>query len=229
MTESRTRLAVLASGGGSNLQAILDHFDALGPDAPAVPALVVSDRLTSGALERARRHEVPAQWLPKDRNADLLALLERHRITHIALAGYLRLVPAEVVRAFHGRLLNVHPALLPAFGGPGMYGHHVHEAVLRAGARVSGPTVHFVSEQYDEGAIIAQWPVPVRNDDSAETLAARVLAAEHWLYPRCVTLVCAGETRLGPENVVEGAPSFAFHRFVPDGTPDPFTDHAPSA
>lgn len=222
MTESRARLAVLASGGGSNLQAILDHLAALGEAAPARVALVVSDRVGAGALERARRHEVPAEWLPKGRDHELGALLARHGIAHVALAGYLRLVPADVVRAYDGRMLNVHPALLPAFGGPGMYGHHVHEAVLRAGARVSGPTVHFVSARYDEGAIVAQWPVPVRTDDTADALAARVLRAEHRLYPRCVAALCAGTISLGPERTVTGAPAFAFEGFVPDAGPDPF-------
>lgn len=93
------------------------------------------------------------------------------------------MIPANVVAAFPRRILNVHPALLPAFGGEGMYGHHVHDAVLRAGASVSGPTVHFVDEEYDTGAIIAQWPVPVHHDDTSESLSARVLSAEHMLYP----------------------------------------------
>jgi len=207
---------VLASGGGSNLQSIIDHFDALGPDAPARVALVVSDRESAGALERARKHGIPAVWLPRERNADLAALLAEHRITHVALAGYLRLVPADVVRRFSGRLLNVHPALLPAFGGPGMYGHHVHEAVLRAGATVSGPTVHFVSERYDEGAIMAQWRVPVRADDTAGTLATRVLAAEHFIYPRCIAAVCAGHTTLEADGSVSGIPSFQAERVAQD-------------
>lgn len=203
---------MLASGGGSNLQAIIDHFDALGPDAPARIALVVSDRESAGALDRARHHEIPVEWLPRERVAeriaDLGALLAEHRITHVALAGFLRLVPADVVKHFRGRLINVHPALLPAFGGPGMYGYHVHEAVLRAGASVSGPTVHFVSEQYDEGAIIAQWRVPVRPDDTPGTLARRVLAAEHFIYPRCVAAVCAGRTTLAVDGTVSGVPTF---------------------
>lgn len=196
MTEPRSRLAVLASGGGSNLQAIIDHFDALGSQAPARVALVVSDRRTAGALDRARAHDIAAEWLPRERNAELGAILASHRITHIALAGYLRLVPADVVSAFRGRILNVHPALLPAFGGPGMFGHHVHEAVIRAGARVSGPTVHFVNEHYDEGAIIAQSEVPVHPDDTPDQVAAHVLVAEHALYPRIVADLCAGRLKL---------------------------------
>ena len=192
MTDPTARLAVFASGGGSNLQAILEHFDRLGATAPGVVALVLSDRKAAGALERARARGIPAVWLPKDRQWEMEATLREHGITHIALAGYLRLIPPAVVRAYEGRMVNVHPALLPAFGGPGMYGHHVHEAVVRAGARTSGPTVHFVSERYDEGAIIAQQEVPVLADDTPETLAARVLNAEHALYPRIVAELCAG-------------------------------------
>lgn len=192
MTDPTARLAVFASGGGSNLQAILEHFDRLGATAPGVVALVLSDRKAAGALERARARGIPAIWLPKDRQGEMEATLREHGITHIALAGYLRLIPPAVVRAYEGRMVNVHPALLPAFGGPGMYGHHVHEAVVRAGARTSGPTVHFVSERYDEGAIIAQQEVPVLADDTPETLAARVLNAEHALYPRIVADLCAG-------------------------------------
>ncbi|MCE9601050.1 MAG: phosphoribosylglycinamide formyltransferase [Gemmatimonadetes bacterium] len=218
MTDTPSRLAVLASGGGSNLQSIIDHFDALGSDAPARVALVVSDRESAGALERARTHGIPAVWLPRERSHELGALLAEHRITHVALAGYLRLVPPDVVTTFRGRLVNVHPALLPAFGGPGMYSHHVHEAVLRAGATMSGPTVHFVSEKYDEGAIIAQWRVPVRADDTPGTLATRVLAAEHFIYPRCLASVCAGRTVLAADGTVTGVPTFHVER-APSSVP----------
>jgi len=110
------------------------------------------------------------------------------------LAGYLKLVPAAAVARFRWRMINIHPALLPAFGGPGMYGPRVHEAVLASGAALSGATVHYVDEQYDRGPIIAQWPVPVRPDDTAAALAARVLAAEHQLLPRVVrALAVRGE------------------------------------
>lgn len=215
MTTPRARLAVLASGSGSNLQAIHDDLVARGPAASAELALVVSDRRAAGALERARGWQVPAEHLPKERNESLGTLLETHGITHIALAGYLRLVPLDVVRRFHGRMLNVHPALLPAFGGPGMYGARVHAAVLAAGARVSGPTVHFVSEHYDEGAIVAQWPVPVRGSDTPDTLAARVLAAEHRLYPWCLHLLTSGAIALGPDGRVRGVPDFDFELELP--------------
>lgn len=204
---------MLASGSGSNLQAIHDDLAARGVSAGVELALVVSDRKAAGALDRARGWRVSAVHLPKERDAALDALLHEHGITHIALAGYLRLVPIDVVRRFEGRMLNVHPALLPAFGGPGMYGARVHAAVIAAGARVSGPTVHFVSERYDEGAIIAQWPVPVHAEDSAESLAARVLAAEHRLYPVCVHAVATGRITLGAEGRVRGAAFNDFDRF----------------
>lgn len=216
MTSTRARLAVLASGGGSNLQAIYDHLQDRGAEASADLALVVSDRASSGALGRASGWGVPAVHLARERDDTLGGLLAEHDITHVALAGYLRLIPVQVVRSFHGRMLNVHPALLPGFGGPGMYGHHVHAAVLKAGVRVSGPTVHFVSEHYDEGAIVAQWPVPVRRDDTPETLAARVLAVEHRVYPWCVTALTAGRISLGPDGRVQGAPAYDFDLFAPE-------------
>ena len=222
MTSSPTRLAILASGGRSNLQAILDHFAALGAAAPGTIALVASDRAAAGALDRARTAGVPAVHLPRGDGAALDAALASHRITHIALAGYLRLIPSAVVDAYRGRLVNIHPALLPAFGGPGMYGAHVHAAVLRAGARVTGPTVHFVDTRYDEGAIIAQWPVPVHPDDTPASLGARVLAAEHRVYPACVAALCAGRLVLDSAGRVHGAPSLVFDRFVPDHGTDPF-------
>jgi folate-dependent phosphoribosylglycinamide formyltransferase PurN len=118
------------------------------------------------------------------------------------LAGYLRLVPADVVAHFRGRILNVHPALLPAFGGHGMYGHRVHEAVVASQASLTGPTIHYVDERYDEGPVIAQVPVPVLPDDSADTVARRVLDAEHRLYPRVIEAVAAGLVRLGSDNRV---------------------------
>ena len=209
MTATPARLAVFASGGGSNLQAIIDHLHSLGAHAPAVLALVVSDRVSAGALARARAAEVPAVWVAKDRSHELSGILERHAVTHIALAGYLRLVPASVTTAYRSRIVNVHPALLPAFGGSGMYGHHVHEAVIKRGARVSGPTVHFVDAHYDEGPIIAQWPVPVLEHDTPESLAARVLRAEHALFPRCIEALCAARITLGDDGRVVGADALA--------------------
>ena len=198
-----TRVAVLASGSGSNLQAILDHQSALGASAAARVVLVASDHANAGALTRVRNAGIAAIALDRtSRTTGLAAILAEHRIELIVLAGYLRLVPAEVVSQYRGRLLNVHPALLPAFGGPGMFGHHVHEAVIASGARLTGPTVHFVDERYDEGPIIAQTAVPVRPDDTPDELAQRVLEAEHALYPRVVEAVAAGRIRLDENNRV---------------------------
>jgi phosphoribosylglycinamide formyltransferase-1 len=213
----KSRIAVLASGGGSNLQAILDHFDQLGERRNGDVVLVASDRADAGALERAMRRDIPLSVLAtKSRpdGASLSQIVDEHRVDLIVLAGYLRLVPSEVVRRFEGRIINVHPALLPAFGGPGMYGQRVHRAVLESGARVTGVTVHFVDQEYDRGAIIAQWPVPVFSNDDAGTLANRVLRVEHLLFPRVVEAVAAKRITLanctggatGP--IVDARPAF---------------------
>jgi len=180
--EGPVRVAVLVSGGGTNLQALLDTLQH-SPDARV--ARVISNRPGAGALERARRAGVPATVLRDPANgAELLDALGDAQL--VVLAGYLKLVPRAVVSHFRGRMINIHPALLPDFGGPGMYGHHVHAAVLASGARESGVTVHFVDEEFDRGPIIAQEKVPVQPDDTPETLAARVLEAEHRVLPRVV-------------------------------------------
>ena len=202
---TRTRIAVLASGGGSNLQAILDHLGALGDARHGDVVLVASNRPDAGALARAERAGIPHVVLRSPHAPDGLELgaaLAAHRAQIVALAGYMRHVPPDVTVAYRGRVLNVHPALLPDFGGPGMYGQRVHRAVLQTGATLSGPSVHFVDEVYDHGAVIAQWPVPVLPHDDEHTLAARVLRAEHLLYPRVIDAVAAGEVRLGDDGRV---------------------------
>jgi formyltetrahydrofolate-dependent phosphoribosylglycinamide formyltransferase len=209
-----SRIAVLASGGGTNLQALLDHFDALGDERAGEVVVVASDRRDAGALARAAARGVPTatiQTPATPRAQHLEAILDEHRIDLVALAGYLRLVPIETVDRFRGRIVNVHPALLPAFGGPGMYGARVHQAVLDAGAAISGVTVHFVDRAYDRGPIIAQWPVPVHADDTAASLAARVLRVEHVLYPIAVNAVAAGRVLLAADGTVKrsAAPSVA--------------------
>jgi formyltetrahydrofolate-dependent phosphoribosylglycinamide formyltransferase len=175
---------VFASGGGTNLQTLLDLCR---PPGKARVGLVVSDRTSAGALDRARAAGVETEVVadPSD-GAAIIDLLARAQTDLIVLAGYLKLVPLDVVRAFDGHLINVHPALLPSFGGKGMYGIRVHRAVIESGATISGATVHMVSEEYDRGTIIAQWPVPVLADDTPESLAARVLEVEHELLPAVV-------------------------------------------
>ena len=198
-----TRVAVLASGGGSNLQAILDHHSALGDAARAQVVLVASDQPDAGALRRARAAGITALHLDRTaRTTGLAAILDAHRIELVVLAGYLRLVPPDVVAHYRGRILNIHPGPLPEFGGPGMYGHHVHEAVLASGARLTGPTVHFVDERFDEGPIIVHVPISVEPTDTPESLAKRVLYVEHHLYPFVIDLVAAGTIRLGADNSV---------------------------
>jgi len=181
------RVAVLASGGGSNLQAILDYLGELGEASAAQVVLVASDRAGAGAVVKARAKGVPTAVIANPADGPALThMLESHRVDCAALAGYLKFVPQEVTQRWHGRIINIHPALLPKFGGAGMYGRRVHEAVLAAGETESGATVHQVDDVYDRGAIIAQERVPVEPGDTPDSLAARVLAAEHRLYPRAL-------------------------------------------
>jgi phosphoribosylglycinamide formyltransferase 1 len=198
------RVAVAVSGRGSNLLALLR---ALGPEAPARVVLVLSDRPDAGALERAREYGVPAEVLsdPADA-AQWLTQLERHRTELVVLAGYLKLVPAPVIARFRDRILNVHPALLPAFGGKGMYGQRVHQAVLASGARESGATVHLVDEAYDRGPVLAQVRVPVLPDDTPDRLAARVLEVEHRLLPAAVLAAAAAGRPVPLPQVMESVP-----------------------
>ncbi len=199
------RIAVLASGGGSNLGALFTHFDE--PRAAAVGRLVCvgSDKADSGALARARDRGVSTLVITD--HQDGVALRSRfheHGVDLVVLAGYLKLLPAEIVSAWPGRVLNVHPALLPAFGGAGMYGSRVHTAVIASGARVSGATVHFVNAHFDRGAIAAQWPVPVYPRDTPSDLAARVLQVEHRLLPLVAEAVAGGSLSLGADGRVHG-------------------------
>jgi formyltetrahydrofolate-dependent phosphoribosylglycinamide formyltransferase len=178
------RIAVAISGRGSNLEALLL---ALRQGAPAEIVLVISDRPDAAGLLLARDREIAVEVFsdPSDAAA-WLRLLRRQQTDLVVLAGYLKLVPAPVIEAYRGRIINVHPALLPAYGGKGMYGHRVHEAVLASGARESGATVHLVDEVYDRGAVLAQTRVPVLPGDTPDRLAARVLEAEHRLLPAVV-------------------------------------------
>ncbi len=189
------RLAVFASGGGSNLQALIDRFNRPDSASPVRIALVISDRQHAGALSRARAARIEAMHIkvagrPAELSTrEMLTALDSADIDLIALAGYLRLVPPAVIKRYRARILNIHPALLPRFGGKGMYGLHVHRAVLDSGIKVSGATVHLVDENYDEGSTVAQREVAVLPGDTPETLAARVLAVEHVIYPDAIEQV----------------------------------------
>ena len=185
-----SRLAVLASGRGSNLQAIIEHFENLSRERVAKVVLVASNRPDSPALIRAATASLDiASFDAADGGTELLELLRKFRVDLVVLAGYLKRIPPPVIREYAGRMLNIHPALLPSFGGEGMYGARVHEAVIASGARESGVTVHLVDDQYDRGPIVAQWRVPVESSDTAESLAGRVLAVEHVVYPRVIEMV----------------------------------------
>ncbi len=195
------RIAVLVSGHGTNLQAILDA-GARGDIAGGV-VLVVSSSAKAFALERARRAGVPAVVLAPKEFSDrasydtrLIDLLRSAQVELVCLAGFLRILTPRFVEQFAGRIMNIHPALLPAFGGPGMYGAHVHEAVLASGVKVSGCTVHFADETPDGGPIILQSTVPVEDDDTVETLAARVGLEEHRLYPAAIQLFAEGRLKV---------------------------------
>lgn len=198
------RVAVAVSGRGSNLEALLR---ALGPDALARVVLVLSNRADAPALRVAATYGVPTDVLedPAD-PAGWLTDLERYRVDLIVLAGYLKLVPGPVIARYHDRIINIHPALLPAHGGKGMYGRRVHEAVLARGDRESGATVHLVDEVYDRGAILAQHRVAVLPGDSPERLAARVLEVEHRLLPAAVLAAAAAGRPVPLPEPVELSP-----------------------
>ena len=163
----------------------------LGGDVPAEPALVVSPKADTPAAIRAKSLGVRVAVVPRGEGyaEGLRHLLQEERIEVVCLAGYMTLLPAEVVREYPGRILNIHPALLPKFGGKGMYGIAVHEAVLAAGERESGCSVHFVTEEYDEGGVLLQKRCAVLPDDTPETLADRVLDLEHTAYPEALKLL----------------------------------------
>lgn len=191
MPSHKSRLAVFCSGTGSNFRALYGAIADRPLDAEIV--LCLSNRSQCGAMEFAREHGITAVHLSEKQYPDyvsfvsaMLGVLREHRIENIVLAGYMRKVPEAVVAAYSERILNIHPALLPKFGGEGMYGIHVHTAVLAAGETESGATVHIVNEEYDKGRIVLQGRVPVLPSDTPETLAARVLACEHRLYPEAL-------------------------------------------
>uniref|UniRef100_A0A0D9WQP0 Phosphoribosylglycinamide formyltransferase, chloroplastic n=1 Tax=Leersia perrieri TaxID=77586 RepID=A0A0D9WQP0_9ORYZ len=191
----KKRLAVFVSGGGSNFRAI--HEAALGGKVNADVVALVTDKPGCGGAEYARGNGIQVIVFPNSKSApegissdELLNTLRELRVDFILLAGYLKLIPVELIQAYPRCILNIHPSLLPAFGGKGFYGLKVHKAVIASGARYSGPTVHFVDEHYDTGRTLAQRVVPVLANDTPEQLAARVLHEEHQVYVDAVTALC---------------------------------------
>ncbi len=195
------RIAVLLSGEGTSLENLFEQIEA--GTLPGRVSVVIASRQKAGGLERARRRGVPAHAVPRREHPDvgkfndaLHAVLGRYDVDLVALLGFLS--PFETRERFAGRVINVHPALIPAFSGKGFYGHRVHEAVLASGVKLTGATVHFADEEYDCGPIILQEALAVRDDDTPESLAARVQALERHLVPEAIRLFAKGRL------VVEG-------------------------
>jgi phosphoribosylglycinamide formyltransferase 1 len=189
------RIAVLLSGAGTSLENLLEQIDTRRLDAEVV--LVIASKPHAGGLERAARRGIPAVAVPRRAHPDVEAFndalhaeLAKHAVDLVLLLGFLS--PFRTRGRWNGRVINVHPALIPAFSGQGYYGHHVHEAVLEAGVKQTGATVHFADDEYDHGPIILQEAVPVRDDDTPDTLAARVQAVERRLVPEAVRLFAEG-------------------------------------
>lgn len=199
--DQKIGIAVLASGRGSNLQAIIDAADS--GKLNAAVTVVVSDRAEAYALERARRHRTPAHHIDPQAHATregfetaVIDTLEKYQVDLVCLAGFMRLLSPSFVRRYPGRIMNIHPALLPAF--PGLHAQH---KALEHGVKIAGCTVHFVDEGVDTGPIIIQAAVPVLDGDTEETLSARILEFEHQIYPRAIQLFAEGRLTLEGRRV----------------------------
>ena len=198
-------IAVFASGGGTNFQAIADAIET--GQINGRIHVVITDNPDAGVIQRAESMGIesvvirPQSFQSQDDYiSKLVAILEY--IDLIVLAGYMKLIPAEITRQFQHRMVNIHPALIPAFCGKGFYGMRVHRAVIDAGVKISGVTVHFVDEVYDHGPIIAQRTVPVTQDETPETLADKIHKIEHSLYPEVISLICADRVRVDGNRVI---------------------------
>lgn len=200
-------IAIFASGGGSNAGAILQSINE--GRLHARVSLVITDKAQAGVLDRARSNDIeghilpPASFSSPDAYLEaLFNLFDKHAINFVVLAGYFKKIPPAVVDRFQGRMTNIHPSLLPSFGGPGMYGRHVHKAVRDHGVHWTGATVHFVDHNYDTGPIILQKIVPVHQEDTPEDIAARVLPIEHQIYPEALRLIAEGRVTLQGHRVL---------------------------
>lgn len=203
----KVKIGVLVSGGGTNLQAIIDAQDA--GEINGNISVVISNKKDAYALERAKKHHIETLFLDPERYPDRVEYtktiteeLKKRGVGLVCLAGFMCILGPYFVERFRGKAMNIHPALLPSFGGKGLYGHHVHEAVIKAGVKFSGCTVHFVDEGCDTGPIILQKVVPVLDNDIPESLAEKVLKQEHKAYPEAVALFCAGRLKIKEKRVI---------------------------
>jgi phosphoribosylglycinamide formyltransferase-1 len=201
----KKRIGVLVSGRGTNLQAIIDACEK--GEIPAEVVLVISNKKDAYALERAKRHNIPALFIShkafpnrEEFEKALIAELDKREVDLVCLAGFMRILSPYFVNHYRGRIMNIHPALLPAFKG--LYGEKVHEAVLASGAKFSGCSVHFVTEDVDSGPIILQRVVEVKDDDTVETLAERVLKEEHQAYKEAIKLFCEDRLAIVGNRVI---------------------------
>lgn len=195
MTEQKLKIAVFASGNGTNAENLIKCFN-LNADSKIRVALVVTNRSGAGVVERAKRLDVPVAHVPRDKFADedyLLGLMDSYRIDAIVLAGFLLMVPEYLLKRFPDRIINIHPSLLPKHGGKGMYGERVHRAVIESGDRESGITIHLVNEEYDSGRILFQATVPVEPTDTPEDVEHKIHELEQLHFPHVVA-----ETLTGP-------------------------------
>lgn len=199
------RIAVMISGGGSNLQTLIDEQD----NSNYEISLVISDKENVFGLERAKQNNIANFFVGKknfpkksDRNIEILRLFSEFEIDYIVLAGYLSIVDEMLIDKYTDKIINIHPSLIPSFCGMGFYGHHVHEAVYESGVKLSGATVHFVNAGVDTGAIILQEIVPLENEDTPDIIASKVLKIEHKILPKALKLLCDGKIEIKDNRTI---------------------------
>jgi phosphoribosylglycinamide formyltransferase 1 len=203
----KLNIAVFGSGKGSNFSSILKSIMEKKIDAEI--ALVISNNSKAGILDIAHQHNIPAYHISQKQfaseiefNNKILTLLMSHQANFIVLAGYMKKIDTTIINSFKNRIINIHPALIPSFCGPNMYGSNVHSAVLEYGCKITGVTVHIVDEDYDHGAIVLQKCVEVLDEDTPDTLAARVLEVEHEIFPKAVSLFAEDKIEIMGRKVI---------------------------
>ena len=198
------KIAVLVSGNGTNLQAIIDHY-LNNPDIKI--SLVISNKKDAYALKRASLANIPTMVISKkdfpNQSDEILKQVKANNIDLIVLAGYLSILSGSIINEYKNKIINIHPSLIPSFCGPGMYGHHVHEAVIKSGVRYSGCTVHFVNGSVDSGPIILQQAVDVFYTDTPDSVAAKILVYEHKLLVKAIDLIANNKVIVHDDNRVE--------------------------